>query len=542
MSRCVLTIALIAGLCCPALADTTSRVVLDPNVSTLGRLEVHAVDCAVHCSTLMRNLERTYRSPLNGGLREGWFGIGWVSPLEAHLAYRPDGSIEADDGGAGGTLTFVPTDPSLKSSREHAIAAVMYAAQETGLFGSESERSAYLRQLEGSTSGPWTDFLVEEWSTFLNRGLIRAPDIPVGAVFVDEGQGETLTRLRDRYERTSSHVQEGQYPFRAYGEFRTYNGSFEARLVRLWDAHDGFEAIDYDGDKATAVWDSSGDRLDLTFNDQTLLSSVRSVAKNRSARYVYSKLAQRSDLLKATDFDGKVSSYHYDVDHLMDQITFPDGTKNIIGYNISDRVLTLQSGGITTGYLHAADTLDQRHAEVYDMMRIGGKDQKLWPVLSYIFVDDASGAYVERVLEIGAASVTETRYDPFESLVAPRATLPRQSFVFYSQADGSIDQINAGGHLLRLYYNADGTLIATRVDETYLSLSYDSGKLHAIGIGFSTPQSLTASYDATGGVVLAGSPAIAAQVKDIVARASEMLGPLAQKYPVLGLIRSAKGP
>ncbi|HMD02397.1 MAG TPA: DUF6531 domain-containing protein, partial [Candidatus Baltobacteraceae bacterium] len=138
-------------------------------------------------------VERVYNSTT---YTRGIFGTGWGSWFEERLEVRDDGALVVHEWGSGASNVFTPTPPATTRSKDAILAEVMTAAEKTGEFGSESDRTAYRA---------WAADRVDlEWERFREYGLVKPPEIPVGATFTSSRFGnQVITRVAEGYQRES---------------------------------------------------------------------------------------------------------------------------------------------------------------------------------------------------------------------------------------------------------------------------------------------------------------------------------------------------
>jgi YD repeat-containing protein len=359
---------------------------------------------------LLMGITRVYNSFDDS--RTGIFGTGWGSRAEDNLQVEDDGSIVIHEFGGGANNKFDPTTSTLRPQTD-IIDEIEQAAEQTGQFGSETDRQSYRQWLNSSDTNE-----EEAWETFVNLGLLKPQEPAVGETFFSSRFAtEFVTREPEGYQRSSTL------------NARTYFEGFDlsGRLTRFWDANYDYIALTYgpDGHLREST-DNEGNRFNITVRTDGLVGRI-SDSQGHVVRYDYkTSVLNNSDLyadLKSVDVNGKVTRYDYDSDHRIIAIHYPDRTTLQVGYDrtgSANRVKDTDGTVNTYSYATAQNPTSTVHTfETITRNPSGATHRK-----KYQYFYDAAGVNENRETETDDGVVaSDTTYDSnFHALSVTTAT------------------------------------------------------------------------------------------------------------------------
>jgi YD repeat-containing protein len=350
---------------------------------------------------LIMEITRVYNSFDN--TRKGIFGTSWGSRAEDYLKVQDDGSIVVHEYGGGANNVFEPTTSTLRPQSE-IIDEIEQAAEQTGQFGSESDRQAYRQWLESSSENE-----EEAWETFVGLGLLKSQAPPVGETFFSARFAtEFLTREAEGYQRSTTY--NGQTIFEAF--------DLSGRLTRFWDANHDYIALTYGPDGyLRETSDNEGNRFAFTFTSDGFVSRIAD-SQGRVVRYQY----KNADL-QSVSVNGSVTRFDYDSDHRLIAIHYPDRTSLQAGYDqasLANRVKDTDGTVNTYSYATAKNpTSTLRTFETVSRKPSGETHKK-----TYQYYFDAAGINENREVETDDGVVaSDTTYDSnFHALSVTAAT------------------------------------------------------------------------------------------------------------------------
>ncbi len=313
--------ALAVCLAAPSRAAAAAQYIVYPQY---GDFFLDYIDMPVTSGGLEMKVERIYNSVTSVS---GIFGYGWGCWFEEHLEVRDDGAIVVHEWGSGAANVFTPTGPASTRSRDAIVAEVMAAAEQSGEFGSDAERSAYRAWL--------ADHADAEWTRFRDLGLVKPPEIPVGATFASSRFGtQLITRVPEGYQRETI----GGTTYRTGATFEAFDLS--GRLQRLWDLDHNYIALRYDARGRLAEMDDNGRNL-YTFelSPYGLVQRITD-SQGRTSFYEYSG----TELVRSVDSSGAVREYEYNdpTNENLTAIRFADSTSTEITYGLLNNFIYVE--------------------------------------------------------------------------------------------------------------------------------------------------------------------------------------------------------
>jgi len=259
-----------------------------------GNFFLSTVDVATPPGGLGMSIERVYNSKADF---TGIFGEGWGSVYEEKLEVEDDGSLIVHEYGGGAANAFAPTGPAIRSLNT-IIAEIMGAAEKTGEFGGAVEEKAYRARLATGHN--------DEWIRFRDLGLVKSPEIPVGATFSSSRFGtQVITRVPEGYQRQTIPVAstDTKVKFEAF--------DLSGRLQRVWDADHNFIALHYDSrGRLSEMDDNLGNRFTFVFNADGFVERITD-SQGRVARYEY----DGKELIKSVDANANTYQFEYDTQY-----------------------------------------------------------------------------------------------------------------------------------------------------------------------------------------------------------------------------------
>jgi YD repeat-containing protein len=427
---------------------------------------------------LEMKVERVYNSttPFSG-----IFGFGWGTDFEKYLAFLDDGSIVVHEWGGGAENKFSPgSEVKLRSIGE--IENLIMAAMEKEGFASEAERGAYRSSLAKSHQ--------TEWNKLVNLGLLKPPDVPLGATFTSEKFGhQELVRVRDGYEIYLPTV------------VQTFDAT-SGHLVLERDMNGKSIAFRYAGGQLAEMSNGLGERFTFVFGPDGHVAEIVT-AEGRKSEYHYSG----SDLIDSIDVDNHHYSYSYDLNHNLTAIKFPDGTAQRIAYypySEDENVKrVVNRDGSVTDYTYVGQHTDHekyteqttdahgkvtstKSAEYFMATAPNGTRYAQREVISVNGVStetdrDANG-YALRVT--AGADVTIYAYDAQER-VTLKQTPTTKTQTEYDSMSGKPSQVSiterTGTTVYRYTYDGRGNLLSATDGEHVLAVAHDdAGRMSAI--------------------------------------------------------------
>jgi YD repeat-containing protein len=427
---------------------------------------------------LEMKVERVYNSttPFSG-----IFGFGWGTDFEKFLAFLDDGSIVVHEWGGGAENKFSPgSEVKLRTTAE--IDDLIMVAMGKEGFASESERAAYRASLAKNHQ--------TEWNKLVNLGLLKPPDVPLGATFTSEKFGhQELVRVRDGYEIYLPTV------------VQTFDAT-SGHLVLERDMSGKSIAFRYAGGQLAEMSNGLGERFTFVFGPDGHVAEIVT-AEGRKSAYHYSG----SDLIDSIDVDNHHYAYSYDRNHNLTEIKFPDGSAQRIAYypySEEENVKrVVNRDGSVTDYTYVGEHTD--HEKYSEQTTDAHGKVTLTKSAEYFMATAPNGTrYAQRevitvngvatetvrdpngyALRITAgADVTTYAYDAQERVTLKQTPTTRTETV-YDPMSGKPSKVSVTEHgnttVDRYTYDGRGNLVSASDGEHILAVAYDdAGRKSAI--------------------------------------------------------------
>jgi RHS repeat-associated protein len=118
-----------------------------------------------------------------------------------------------------------------------------------------------------------------------------------------------------------------KYVFNAAGDLTSHK-----------DRNDNTISFSYSGGQVSSITDTHGRQVSFSYTDEKV-TSISDVAGGRTLAYTYD--ASSDELLTYTDAEGEVTSYDYDANHNLTEITDPRGNTIEIAYGTGSKVSSI---------------------------------------------------------------------------------------------------------------------------------------------------------------------------------------------------------
>jgi YD repeat-containing protein len=253
-------------------------------------------------------LERVYNHKTS---YRGSFGRGWGGDWDTALSVRGDGSVRVVEYGGGGENWFRP--PDLTSGELAAVVAMLVkAARAAREVLNDDDAAVYRHKLERDAA-----FREREWDTRVQRGLVAAREVAVGATFFSRRYGaEVIKRVAGGYERR-----------RPNGVVDSFD--VQGRLLQKRNAAGDWVRFEFDAaGHRMAIRDSRGRSVQLRCDVRgQLVGALMSDGRRLEYRY-----DDRDRLVYSRDQNGNAYDYRYDDRHNMSLVRYSDGSMLQIQY------------------------------------------------------------------------------------------------------------------------------------------------------------------------------------------------------------------
>lgn len=344
-------------------------------------------------------IERVYNSKTPF---KGMFGYGWGSELEVYLTVSPDGAVIVHEYGGGAENVFSPPELS-KQEFEAAIATIIQAAQESkNLRATPQDVAPYEKKLRADAT-----FRNDEWEKHLKLGLIKARDLPVGALlYSNRFSAQALRRTRDGFIRVFDNGRREQFDSKGH-------------LARVFDKNNNFIEFSYDNDGlVTLLTDNYGRKMRFTFNDRGLVAKIEGDNK-RTAEYRYD---DNDNLVYSKDVDSNAYEHQYDSHHNMTKILYSDNTTLEIAYHSVELLENVASvkdrDGTLTTYRYLFSANDSGHLTIEVVVK--GSDAQVLSKNTYEYFTKRDEAGIEWTYKM----ITDYDGDRTETIYQRAGNLP----------------------------------------------------------------------------------------------------------------------
>ena len=291
-------------------------------------------------------LERVYNSKTTF---KGIFGWGWGSDYEAYLQIEADGSVTYHEYGGGADNRFYPPEMSVQQLEE-TIESLVKAARATGNLTDADAIARY--RLRAAREA---EFRSDEWEKYRARGLLEAPQAPIGTRFRSTRFGaRTLARTANGYLMKSETSANNEWHFDQAGHLITVREGAHRVECR------------YNSRGQLAVLDD-GRRIELIYDGQGRVSEARD-GEGRRSIYRYN---DSDELIYNRDTDEIPFEYFYSADgrHKLIEILNKDGTSLKLSYypaSIYENVRSIEErDGTHREYSYGFDPHDENHSHVW---------------------------------------------------------------------------------------------------------------------------------------------------------------------------------
>jgi len=253
------------------------------------------------------------RAAANVSLRNGNFFIGYsdLSYSGGFLVANGDGTVTVYENGGGAHNDFAvighPTDAEVAAEVERIVAAEKKPVGEVSAYRSHLRTDAYFRH--------------DERHRLAKAKRVRAPDAPLGSLFVSEKFGHrVLSRTARGYE-------------------RDYDGNHEVfaadgSLERITDKNSNYVDLARDSrGRLRSIRDNLGRTISLAYSPDGFVTRA---AGADGAKWVVYRYDNRGNLVFSRDSAGDVYAYDYDARHDPVKITYADRTTLEVAYHAYD--------------------------------------------------------------------------------------------------------------------------------------------------------------------------------------------------------------
>ncbi|MBL0123942.1 MAG: PASTA domain-containing protein [Betaproteobacteria bacterium] len=321
------------------------------------------------------------------------------------------------------------------------------------------------------------------------------------------------------------------------------------RLVKTTLPNGSFTQTIYSaGGRVDATIDANGNRTDYAYDTagRRTTTTLPAVANGTSASPLVrpsmtTSLNPLGTPVSATDANGQVTTFQYDVSGRPSQTTYPDGSTTRQTFDaLGRRTSNTNEEGQTTNYsydglgrLIAVSGLAGDATYTYDE---GGNMLTQSDALGRVtrFRYDALGRMVEKTYPGGETE--RLAFDAVGNIVARVDGLSRTTLFTYNSMSRVITKILPGGSTVATTYNADGQRVSVTDARGVTRYTYDAiGRLASVI--HPTSETVTYTRDANGNLMSLTSPAATVNYSyDALNRLSQVTSPEGQSRTYYDLV------
>lgn len=391
------------------------------------------------------NLKRTYNSR---SAELGWFGHGWGSYFETRLVILPDSSAVVRENGSGKITYYRNPNSDVRG----AVQRIADAAQQKDSLSTE-DREELVKKLRASEEFRMRQVIMYEVPTQLQIGTkLRANDCPEAE----------LLREAEAYKRITC---DGK---------KEYFDS-KGRLVGSVQGDYAVQVV-YEGIRPTALRDTSGQSIEMTWTSSGLLTSARS-SNGKSSGYEYN---DRNQLVATTDMFDNRYRYEYDVLHNLTRIVFIDTTSIVLQYqrpNSGSVTSMTERNGDQTQYEYRRDPQDMglSWTKITSIPKSGKTTVREYEFRRQISADGVES--LQKVVDSNDFRRIEKEYDS-KGRVVRRGNQNGgiTEFVYHPKNDKLI-LIHSGRDYTQFHYDESGNMVRAENSEGLtVELFYDKRK------------------------------------------------------------------
>jgi YD repeat-containing protein len=415
-----------------------------------GTLTNSTVDVIASTGGKKLYIERFYNS---ANRKAGWFGKGYGSQFETYLVKELDGSLSFFEYGQSPAREYRPKDSPVDGPK-----LVDMILKKKGMTDAGAPAEIYRQKLLKSR--------VLRSEAARELGIYAEPK-EGDTFFISDYDGEQIRYTKNRYVHTSA---------KEITRYFDKNGRLEE--VRDLKKNQVIELLYDENNRVATIRDNAGNILNLKWNADNLIESIRSAADKTtvSASYSYN----RGALEKVTNQLGVSVTYSFDNFFQLTKIAYSDKPLPVLlTYELKTRRLVsmTDSDGNKTTYTYKVRTEEKKSISSITMTKISPQklelEKKSW-VYTHALVDQGEKRLQELVVNDGVAE-TKTVFRLCCYPQPEKITSSGREVVFiYDPENRLIGKEYSEGRKLSVAYDKNGNVSEIKVDGQVVNFAIDA--------------------------------------------------------------------
>lgn len=327
---------------------------------------------------------------------KGPFGNKFGMEYFTYCSIGADGSIVVKEFGGGAQNRFSPRSENPKALSS-AVDQIIKVARSSGAVSSATQIKNYRQKLLSDAQ-----FRNQEWETYLERGKLKAAQVPQGAkLYSNRFSYQYITRISQGYVRVYDN-----------GKTETFNN--QCKLSEIKDKNGNYVQLSYGKDgKLAKLEDNFHRKMFFKYTNRGLISEVQGI----NGKTAYYKYDNKDNLTEIRDIKGNVFKFKYDKYSLLTELKYQDGSKVEISYWGADKLRSVRRYKDRDGTIREYDYLTKKSDPGYRGISVqvkteDGKKVVAKSLYEYYLKNKASGEqWTYRLVTDFDGDRTDTTYN-----------------------------------------------------------------------------------------------------------------------------------